>query len=259
MSCHRRIALVSSPMRDYEGGAWHNVTSSRSATQICGTVSTLSPFGVAEPPNSAPSLTATASTDVVVRDTTAPSISISTPGSGATYTLNAVVASTYVCDDSASGVATCNGPVASGAALDTTTVGVSAFTVSASDAAGNAATLTASYRVPYAICPLYDTTKVHKSGSTVPIKLRVCDATERNYSPPGVNLNIRGVQLLGTADIGPAEDAGNANPDQAFRYDAALAGYIFNLKTTGLPAGVYGLSFTAGDDPTLHVVQFRVR
>lgn len=59
--------------------------------------------------------------------------------------------------------------------------------------------------------------------------------------------------------MGRAEDAGDVNPDHACRDDAALAGYIFNLKTTGLPQGVYGLSFTSGNEPTVHVVQFRVR
>ena len=41
------------------------------------------------------------------------------------------------------------------------------------------------------------------------------------------------MRLIASGDMGPAEDAGHANPDEAFRYDAALAGYIFNLKTTG--------------------------
>ncbi len=39
-------------------------------------------------------------------------------------------------------------------------------------------------------------------------------------------------------------DAGNANADFNFRYDASLAGYIFNLKTTGLTTGTYHLKFT---------------
>jgi hypothetical protein len=81
----------------------------------------------------------------------------------------------------------------------------------------------------------------------------------RNYSSANIALRALGVTLLATYDTGPAEDAGNANPDEAFRYDASLAGYIFNLKTTGYTMGVYGLTFTIGDDPTVLVAEFRVR
>jgi hypothetical protein len=81
----------------------------------------------------------------------------------------------------------------------------------------------------------------------------------RNHSSPNITLTARGVALIATGDTGPAEDAGNANPDQAFRYDPSLAGYIFNLKTTGLQMGIYGLTFTVGNDPTVRVAEFRVR
>lgn len=57
-------------------------------------------------------------------------------------------------------------------------------------------------------------------------------------------------------------DAGNANPDTNFRFDASLGGvggYIFNLKTTGLSTGTYRLGFTVDADPTIHTVQFSVR
>jgi hypothetical protein len=55
-----------------------------------------------------------------------------------------------------------------------------------------------------------------------------------------------------------AVDAGNANPDFDFRYDAALAGYIFNLKTTGLGTGTYQLCFTVGGCAVLSAA-FEVR
>ncbi|HZT40533.1 MAG TPA: hypothetical protein VFA07_00005, partial [Chthonomonadaceae bacterium] len=58
------------------------------------------------------------------------------------------------------------------------------------------------------------------------------------------------------------ESAGDANPDNDFRFDCTLGmagGYIFNLKTTGLGTGTYNLNFTAGSDPTTHSVQFQVK
>lgn len=203
--------------------------------------------------------TATAIAHVVVRDTIAPAITITAPANGGTYTLNQAVASAYNCADTASGVATCAGPVASGGQVDTATVGVVTFTVTSTDRAGNVATATSTYRVAYRVCLLYDETKAKKSGSTVPIRLQLCDVDGANYSSPDIALHARGVALLATGDTGPAEDAGNANPDQAFRYDPALAGYIFNLKTTGYSMGTYGLTFTVGNDPTIRVAQFRVR
>ena len=202
---------------------------------------------------------ATAAARVVVRDTTPPAITIAAPADGATYRLNEVVASSYSCTDTAAGFATCAGPVANDEAVHTAAVGVSTFTVTATDRAGNAATATSTYRVEYGVCLLYDPTKAKKSGGTIPIKLQLCDATGRNASSPSIALAARGVKLLATGDVGPAEDAGSANPDQAFRYDATFAGYIFNLKTSGYTEGVYGLTFTVGDDPTLRLAEFRVR
>ncbi len=53
--------------------------------------------------------------------------------------------------------------------------------------------------------------------------------------------------------------AGNANPDSNFRYDETLAGYIYNLSTSGLTTGTWELSFTATDDPVSHAVRFDVK
>ena len=53
------------------------------------------------------------------------------------------------------------------------------------------------------------------------------------------------------------EDAGNSNPDNDFRFANDL--YIFNLKTTGLTQGTWQMRFTAGGDPSEHVVGFQIR
>ena len=83
---------------------------------------------------------------VVVADTTAPSIAITTPAAGP-FALGQVVTASFVCSDGASGVSTCTGPVASGAPTDTATAGLESFTVSSTDAAGNTATSTVTYSV----------------------------------------------------------------------------------------------------------------
>ena len=89
------------------------------------------------------------------RDQTPPQITISAPASGATYTQGQQVAAAYGCQDAEAGhtgVAACAGAndgqgVASGGALDTSTLGTHHFTVSASDYAGNASQLTHAYEV----------------------------------------------------------------------------------------------------------------
>jgi hypothetical protein len=54
----------------------------------------------------------------------------------------------------------------------------------------------------------------------------------------------------------------DANPEQDFRFDAALGasgGYIYNLGFRGLSAGTWTLQFTASGDPVAHGVQFDLR
>jgi hypothetical protein len=77
-----------------------------------------------------------------------------------------------------------------------------------------------------------------------------------------VTVRALGVSLVSTDTYGPVADAGNANPDQGFRFDPTLGetgGYIFNLKTTGYAPGTYRLYFSVGADPHVYTTQFRVR
>lgn len=111
----------------------------------------------------------------------------------------------------------------------------------------------------YGICPLYDQEKTHKGGSTIPIKLQLCDAGGHNLSSPAIVVTAIGVMKISDTAFGSVEDSGNANPDFNFRYDPASAGYTFNLSTKGLGTGTYRLGFKAGSDPTIYTVQFRVK
>jgi hypothetical protein len=116
--------------------------------------------------------------------------------------------------------------------------------------------------VPYKVYALYDPTKAVKSGAAYPIKLYVYNASGANVSSPGLVLNAtRVTQTSGYS--GQVEDAGNANPDFNFRYDATLGssgGYIFNLKTNGLASGTYTLTFTvAGASDPFYSAAFGVK
>lgn len=109
------------------------------------------------------------------------------------------------------------------------------------------------------VCALYDQSRAVRAGATVPIKLRLCDSAGANLS--SASTIVRAISVIRVSDSvsSQVEDAGNANPDDNFRYDISLEGYMFNFQTTGLESGTYRLNFKAGDDPSTHSVQFQVR
>ncbi len=112
------------------------------------------------------------------------------------------------------------------------------------------------------ICPLYDQTKAVKSGAIIPIKLELCNASGADVSASSIVVTSTTLTRISRNSPGMLVEAGSTNPDNNFRYDAALGrtgGYILNLKTTGLSTGTYSLSFTAGSDPTVYNVHFQVK
>ena len=192
-------------------------------------------------------------------DKTAPTISITAPTSG-NYLLNQAVSVSFSCTDSLSGVATCTGTTANGGQLNTASIGAKTFTVSSTDNVGNSASpTTVNYTVNFGLVILFDQTRAHKSGSTVPIKIRLVDANGTNVSSAATVVRAVSVIQTGSQASTILEDAGNSNPDFDFRYDQSLGGYIFNLKTTGYGTGTYRLNFIAGNSPTIYSVQFQVR
>jgi WD40-like Beta Propeller Repeat len=82
-------------------------------------------------------------------DTTPPTISITNPSSGSKFTIGSSAVASYTCLDEAggTGLKTCTGTTPTGAAIDTATIGLKAFSVTASDVAGNTRTLSVPYRV----------------------------------------------------------------------------------------------------------------
>jgi hypothetical protein len=201
-------------------------------------------------------------TDIMV-DKKPPTVTITVPAAGTpTLALSQILAASYSCTDGGSGVATCSGPVASGASLDTSSVGNKPFVVNATDKVGNSSSASAPYVVDYNVCVLYDQTMAVHSGAVIPIKLELCNFNGNDVSASAITVHATGVVLVSTNAPGTLESVGNANPDNDFRFDSTLGptgGYIFNLSTQGLATGTYQLSFTASGDPTQHSVQFQVR
>jgi len=189
-------------------------------------------------------------------DKRAPTITMTAPAQ-ANYLLHQNVPANYACADAGSGVYSCAGPVANGSSIDSNTPGSHTFAVTAIDAAGNTTTSNQTYTVAYNQCVLFDATKSYQSGSTVPIKLQLCDATGANVSDAAVPLVATSVYLVSTSASGPLAYSGNANPDNEFRF--AGGNYVFNLSLKGFAHGTYALTYRAGTDPTIHVVQFQVK
>lgn len=185
-------------------------------------------------------------------DSVPPTTAIAVP-SATTYTLNQAVSASYTCADSGSGVATCQGPVASGSAIDTASVGSKTFTVQVTDMAGNSSAQSVAYTVAYGVSLLFDANKPVHAGATLRIKLQLVDATGVNVSAPGI------VVTALTVDGGPVHSPGNSQPGNRFTYRPRRRIYRFNLKTTGLARGPHTLTYAVSGDPTVHTVVFQVR
>jgi hypothetical protein len=76
-------------------------------------------------------------------------VTVTTPANGGTYGRGTIMSADYACTDAPGGatLATCVGTVADGAAVDTSTLGSKAFTVTATDSLGNTKSVTATYTV----------------------------------------------------------------------------------------------------------------
>lgn len=157
---------------------------------------------------------------ITVLDRVAPAIAITAPADGATYALNQVVNASYSCTD-AVGVATCQGSVPTGTALDTSTVGPQTFTVTATDAAGNQSQVVRQYSV---VLPTVTTCRgepnrqilapINADGSSrflagLPVlaRFRVCGPGGQSLGTPGLVTSFRLVQSTTAAGVVVATDA----------------------------------------------------
>lgn len=161
-------------------------------------------------------------------------------------------------------------PAAAGAATiaysgDCTNGGVSCTATATYGESANylGSSASASITITYTICATRgdddedddhdgDRAKGHESGSTIPVKIRVCTAAGRNAGSRSLP-----VKALSLSPSGTLNDSGKANPGNLFRFDDGT--YIFNLSTKGLAAGTYILNYTVGNDPTVYQYSFTIR
>lgn len=184
-----------------------------------------------------------------------PEITLAAPAGA--YLLRQAVQAAYGCADSGSGITSCAGTTPSGAAIDTSSVGTSSFTVTAVDGAGNAASQTVTYTVSYGVRLLYDPSRSSLGGTWAWLWLALTDADGNNVSAPSIAVHALAVELAGGQGTGAM-----ARLDRDFTYLRWPVGggvYTLLVGTAGLPNGPYVVTFTVGDDPVVHTAPLVVR
>jgi hypothetical protein len=175
--------------------------------------------------------------------------------------LNAAVTASFGCSDPApaSGMASCTGTAASGARIDTGSVGAKTFTVVGTDVAGNATTRVVNYTVVYAIA-ISKLKSPANLGSAVPVSWTLKDANGALIQSLTTLLKMESVFNGSTVPSGGC--AASATGTKALLYSPATGatggsnfrlvsgGYQFNwdsttAKTTG--KGCYTLLLTLND------------
>jgi len=180
-----------------------------------------------------------------------PDITLTTPVNGAVYQLNKVVSAAYGCADTGSGLATCAGNVANLAPIDTASLGPKTFTVTATDAVGNASSTAVSYTVVASTISISNIpASAFIGGSFVPAFTYQGDGvTSVTSSTPG-RCTVSGGTVTfvhkGTCTL-VAHATGTANFDAATGtpQTAVIDKQTTTVSITNIPgAAVYGGSFT---------------
>lgn len=198
-------------------------------------------------------------------DKTVPQINLSIPSDGAIYLLNATVNAAYGCTDSLSGVASCNGTVANGAAIHSSTVGQKQFTVDGSDVAANTASRTNNYSVQYTFSGFGNPARpmpmmnVVKAGRTVPVKYSLLDANGAFISDLASFGSLLSAPVAcDSSGSGPMEKANSAG-STTIRYDTASNQFIYNWKTDSSWAGSCRALQLTLNDGTQHLAMFQFK
>ena len=199
-------------------------------------------------------------------DHTPPTVTITAPANGATYSPLADIRAQYACADSMSGVATCSGPVSNGVRVDTSSAGRHTFTVNAADVAGNTTSVTSTYNVapfftfvgflaPVANQPAINVIQV---GQMVALRWQLPDGAG-GYVHDLPAFSSRTVQSITC----PSSATGNpinvsASGPLGLSYDAVNNAYVFNWRPAGNWRGCERVTVILSDGSS-HAVDFQVQ
>lgn len=157
-------------------------------------------------------------------DKTAPTIGVT---QNLIYITGQAATSDAACTDALSGIEVC-----SISSIVTSSVGAHSYVVSATDKAGNSATVTVNYSVKYDfrgfLSPADKST--NKQGSAIPVKFQLFDASGNPVSTATATI---------TVDGNAATSTGSSSTGNYFRYDPTSQQYIFNLNTKPLSVGTH--------------------
>ena len=146
--------------------------------------------------------------DVV--DSTAPVVVLTTPADGVSYSIDQSVTADYVCSDPESGIASCVGTLADGAALDTSTPGTGlSFTVTGTNGAGGVTMVTNTYNVVDPTSPVVTLTSPANGGSYL-----IGEAVTADYACSDPETGI--TSCVGTLADGAALDTSAAGTGFSF-------------------------------------------
>lgn len=198
-------------------------------------------------------------------DDTAPSITITSPVEAATYLLGQSVTASYSCEDEAggSGLASCTGSVATGAAVDTASVGPKTFTVNAEDNAGNQSTRQVSYQVVYSFAgffqPVYNLPllNITNAGSSIPVKFSLSGNQGLGIFAPGYP--VSGPIACDANELGSEIDETVTAGGSALSYDAGADQYSYVWKTNKAWKGTCRILVVRFNDGTDHFAKFRFK
>jgi hypothetical protein len=199
----------------------------------------------------------------MVVDKAPPAISLASPADGAVYALGERVVASYSCEDQAggSGVASCSGPVANGAPIDTASFGQHTFEVQASDKAGNTVSKVVTYSVAYDfdgfLWPVKNPPKTNKWKAGVPVPIRFSLHGFRGPKPEadGYPRSTR----CGGGDTEVIARAGKKNKKPVFTYVRRSDQYVMVWKTEKKWAGSCREFVLQLDDGSVHTAQFEFK
>ena len=195
-----------------------------------------------------------------VVDRAPPAISLAAPVDGAVYSLGQRVAASYSCEDQAggSGLASCDGSVANGAPIDTSSFGEHTFEVRAADRAGNTASKVVTYTVRYDFdgfrWPVKNAPTMNKWKGAVPVPIRFSLHGFRGARPEadGYPRSTR----CGGGDVQTAR-ARASKKEPAFRYNRRKDEYMLLWKTEQKWNGSCREFVLRLDDGSVHTARFQ--
>jgi len=126
-----------------------------------------------------------------------------------------------------------------------------AYTVNATDKAGNVASSSATYSVVYTfggfLAPV-SIDRPFKLGSTIPVKFQLTDASGTYISTATATITVQHFSADQPAgDPIDATSTSGADTGNTFRYSAVDNQYIYNLSTVNLAEGTWQIRATLDD------------